>query len=112
MKPPSEEWYRFAERIELETRGDAGAGHAAEEFLPSFWSEEPETESSVSSRHSWFWPGILIGAIVGSLFAVEFRRRSRDQEEKPNRNREFGTSGTYDKVANRRDSQSEFLKKL
>jgi hypothetical protein len=96
LKPPSEEWYQFADRIESETQADPGAGYTAEEFLPSFWQNESDTGATDRRHGSKFWPSILIGAIAGGLIAAEFWRRSRDEEEE-RENRKFGTSGTYDR---------------
>jgi len=104
FKPPSGEWYEFAERIESESKGDPGAGRTAEEFLPSFWAEESEAETSARPRHSWFWPSIIVGAIAGSLFAAELWRRSRDKGGREDRIQTFGTSDAigYDERYNPR----------
>lgn len=87
VKPPSEAWYQFTERAELETESDAGAGYGAEGFLPSFWAaEEPDNHSNESAPTSagdngggfmWFLTGLGFGALLGVLYAPHSGRETR-----------------------------------
>ena len=87
LKPPSEEWYEFAKRIESEAEGDAGAGYKAEEFLPSFWSGQSDRRTtraaSTSARDggtgfTWFLAGLGVGALLGMLYAPRSGRDTRE----------------------------------
>ena len=87
IKPPSEDWYEFAERVESETRSDAAAGYTAEEFLPSFWTEASRQQSSAdfatadrdsSNGVMWFLTGLGVGALLGVLYAPHSGRETRD----------------------------------